>query len=190
MPTDNPKISGYVPQRIYDQFKDFQERQHRLSMSQTLTVILAEYFGLKDTIKEITEGTTIGGVTLAEFEQFKQRIEQLEKQVEQNKTTSSLLEKEPLKAKIPELKLIEPSVNEKFQIESLKGSILATRLGVSRSTLSGYKTKHTEEEFTDWARKKDPDGIAWIPVGKKYELRDSLPSELLSNLQSWIDQNK
>jgi hypothetical protein len=89
MPTDNPKISLYVPQQIYDRFKEFQEAR-KLSMSQAGIVIIAEYFGIEENIKEITEGTTIGGVTLAEFEQLKQRLEQLEKQVEQSKTTSEL----------------------------------------------------------------------------------------------------
>lgn len=84
MPTDNPKISLYVPQKIYDRFKEFQEKQD-LSMSQAGIVILAEYFGIEETIKEITEGTTIGGITLAEFEQLKERIEILEDQVSLNR---------------------------------------------------------------------------------------------------------
>lgn len=77
MPTDNPKISLYVPQKIYDRFKEFQEEQ-QLSMSQAGIVILAEYFGLEETIKEITEGTTIGGVTLDSFKEVENRVNKLE----------------------------------------------------------------------------------------------------------------
>ncbi len=80
MPTDNPKISLYVPQQIYDRFKEFQEEQ-KLSMSQAGIVILAEYFGLKETIKEITEGTTIGGVTLERINELEQRLQKLEVQL-------------------------------------------------------------------------------------------------------------
>lgn len=80
MPTDNPKISLYVPQQIYDRFKEFQKEQD-LSMSQAGIVILAEYFGLKETIKEITEGTTIGGVTLERINELEQRLQKLEVQL-------------------------------------------------------------------------------------------------------------
>ena len=92
MPTTNPKISLYVPQQIYDHFKEFQVEQ-KLSMSQAGIVILAEYFGLKETIKEITEGTTVGGVTLAEFQELKNRLFELEKKVNFKYTTSSSLDK-------------------------------------------------------------------------------------------------
>ena len=80
MPTDNPKISLYVPQQIYDRFKEFQKEQG-LSMSQAGIVILAEYFGIKETIKEITQGTTVGGVTLGEFEELKRKFSELEGKV-------------------------------------------------------------------------------------------------------------
>lgn len=90
MPTDNPKISLYVPQQIYDRFKEFQE-ERKLSMSQAGIVILAEYFGLKETIKEITEGTTVGGVTLFEFQELKNKVFELEKKVDLKYTISSSL---------------------------------------------------------------------------------------------------
>lgn len=76
MPTNNPKISLYVPQQIYDRFKKFQQEQN-LSMSQTGIVILSQYFGMTETIKSLP----IGGVTLAEFEKLKQRITELEAKV-------------------------------------------------------------------------------------------------------------
>ena len=86
MPTDNPKISLYVPQPIYDRFKEFQEQQG-LSMSQAGIVILAEYFGLEETI-ENTAGASIGGVTLAELESIKLRLTALEKQLAQSRSTN------------------------------------------------------------------------------------------------------
>lgn len=89
MPTDNPKISLYVPQQIYDRFKEFQQQQD-LSMSQAGIVILAEYFGIQETIKEITQGTTIGGVTLARIEKIEKEILELQKKVDYSNTTISL----------------------------------------------------------------------------------------------------
>ena len=95
MPTDNPKISLYVPQQIYDRFKEFQE-ERKLSMSQAGIVILAEYFGVEETIKEITEGTTIGGVTLTRIENLEKEVKQLQTLVNQINNTSSLLTKNRL----------------------------------------------------------------------------------------------
>lgn len=62
MPTDNPKISAYVPQLVYDTFKQFQD-ERGISMSQAVIVILAEYFGIQQELKEFIEGSVVGGVT-------------------------------------------------------------------------------------------------------------------------------
>jgi hypothetical protein len=43
MPTTNPKVSAYIPQHLFDRFKSFYE-ERRLSMSQAVAVIFAEYF--------------------------------------------------------------------------------------------------------------------------------------------------
>ena len=46
MATDNPKISGYVPLTIYDKVLEFKTAKGYTSVSQTITAILEEYFGL------------------------------------------------------------------------------------------------------------------------------------------------
>ena len=46
MPTENPKVSGYIPQAVYDQLMSF-KAEHGLSVSQAITAILEEHFGLK-----------------------------------------------------------------------------------------------------------------------------------------------
>ncbi|EAZ87941.1 hypothetical protein [Crocosphaera chwakensis] len=93
MPTENPKISLYVPQHIYDRFIEYKD-QSGLSMSQAGTVLLAEYFGLEETIKDIREGVTIGGVTLNRVEKIESEIKELKEQinglVNQYKTNSKL----------------------------------------------------------------------------------------------------
>ena len=157
MPTDNPKISLYVPQQIYDRFKEFQVEQ-KLSMSQAGIVVLAEYFGLKETIKEITEGTTVGGVTLADFEDLKRRILELENKVDSQYTTSSFqaslkvdqeeFTSKPLKTKSQSE---EPKLDKNLEtqstklkgeqlellgdreIESISKELLAKRLGLKNS---------------------------------------------------------
>lgn len=46
MATDNPKISGYVPKVIYDKVMEFKTDRGCASVSQAVTAILEEYFGL------------------------------------------------------------------------------------------------------------------------------------------------
>jgi hypothetical protein len=58
MPTENPKISAYVPQIIYDRFKEFKE-ERKLSFSQAAIELFAEYFGInlaENPTKEFTGG--------------------------------------------------------------------------------------------------------------------------------------
>lgn len=45
MPTNNPKISAYVPQYVFDRFKQY-EKEQGLSMSQAVAGILIRYFEL------------------------------------------------------------------------------------------------------------------------------------------------
>lgn len=207
MPTDNPKISLYVPQQIFDRFKSFQE-ERKLSMSQAGIVIIAEYFGIEESIKEITEGTTIGGVTLAEFENLKQRLEKLEEQVERSKTTSNLLVENQDIDKLIESKPVRSLEQHQNQLEltgeeniSISVDLLAKRLGIKNSKSVGNKRNEiykndsldVEDKFCEWTRKKDFDDIGWKPVKEgikiNYVLKDELPKELLSKLKKWITEN-
>jgi hypothetical protein len=45
MPTQNPKISAYVPSIVYESFKQY-EKEHGGSMSQAVIQLLADYFGI------------------------------------------------------------------------------------------------------------------------------------------------
>ncbi len=73
MATENPKISSYVPKTIYDAFKKFQKAQ-KLSMSQAIIVILAEYLG----VKEYSKNNVVGGVTLEALDEIKGKIKEIE----------------------------------------------------------------------------------------------------------------
>ena len=200
MPTNNPKISLYVPKHIYNRFKEFQEEQS-LSMSQAGIVILAEYFGLKETIKEITEGTTIGGVTLERVEEIEKRLikleilearlSQLEDRVVRTKTTS-----EP---KVTKLKNQQEKV-QKSQFEllpdlkpssiSISTTLLAQRLDVKPNSVSSVKSKKGIDGFYEWSKGKDFDQIGWIPESKTtYTTHDKLSDNVLTKLQKWIKSN-
>jgi len=87
MPTNNPKISAYVPQVVYDYFDEFRH-EFGLSMSQSAAVIFAKFFGLEDIAKEITGETTTDNSAL-------DRIKVLESQVEDLFKKLSELQSEP-----------------------------------------------------------------------------------------------
>lgn len=60
MPTENPKVSAYVPQTIYNHLLEFKAARS-LSISQSVIAILEEYFKLgkvDDTTQrlEVVEG--------------------------------------------------------------------------------------------------------------------------------------
>jgi hypothetical protein len=74
MSTDKPKVSAYVPQPIKDRLKQFTE-ERGFSESQAMTVILAEYFGIE---QELSDGTSVGGVTLSRMEALEEKIRQIE----------------------------------------------------------------------------------------------------------------
>lgn len=76
MPTEKPKISAYVPQVVYDRMKEFQEAKG-LSMSQAITVVLTEYFGLSQEI-ESSSLREVSGVSLQAFRELEARVKQLE----------------------------------------------------------------------------------------------------------------
>lgn len=124
MPTENPKISAYVPQVVYDRFKQFQE-ERGLSMSQAVIELLAEYFDINladNSIKEYTGGLPS---RISQLEQLisdlKQSYVYLSEKVDLMQSTSKLptiksdntfanYQSEPLSG-IPESFLFSSSVN-------------------------------------------------------------------------------
>ena len=81
MPTKKPKIILYTTKEVYDCFVKFKEK-HQLSMSETGTIILAEYFGLRETIIGISGKRATEGVTLAKIQNLEARVQKLEAKVQ------------------------------------------------------------------------------------------------------------
>ena len=82
MATNNPKVSGYVPQHVFDRFEQFYQ-ERGLSMSQAVNEILAEYFGLEQSsaapgglLKERLERVERLSSSLGELLERVERIEQ------------------------------------------------------------------------------------------------------------------
>jgi hypothetical protein len=112
MPTDNPKVSAYVPQIIKDRLSQFREEQD-ISESQAVTIILAEYFGLSEMLARSPQSLGIGGVTLARIEALEQEFSSFTKSVEQrlqeltesiNKSSEPLTNSEPIQLELPQVK--------------------------------------------------------------------------------------
>ena len=193
MPTDNPKISGYVPQQIYDRFKEYQQK-NQLTMSQAVIVIFAEYFGLEETIKETTSGLPVGGVTLSAFEELQKEFLELKSRVDLLESTSKLLKESPKvstdKNSSSQLSLLSKPLSK---IPRLLAKDLGKRLGVDRSTVNRNKNSKTKDDFIDWTYQKDPDSIKWTfdKEGSKvfYSPMDDLSSELVGRLLEWITDN-
>jgi deoxyribodipyrimidine photolyase-like uncharacterized protein len=192
MPTENPKISLYVPQHIYDRFMEYKE-ESGLSMSQAGTVLLAEYFGLEETIKDITEGVTIGGVTLDRVERIEQELKELKEQVNNlvnwYKSTSKPLD-DSISSLQGELPLSINHVIVKDII--LSSNSLAKRLKQDSVISITNRSRKSEKDFYDWSKSQDPDGIAWTMKkvnGKPYYYPDkSTSSELLGKLEDWMER--
>lgn len=153
MATIKPKISLYVPQSIYDRFNQFKDEQG-MSMTQAGVVIFAEYFGLEETLKNVTEGMPVGGVTIQRLEAIEQQIKELQELLQ----SKELEEDEEELTKIP----CPGFISQK---------ILAQRLGLNDSqVITNLLTYDDADKFMTWTRKKDPNGIGWEATDVDKEL--------------------
>lgn len=82
MPTDNPKVSAYVPQVLKDRLTQFRQERD-VSESQAVTIILAEYFQMQQEIGRASDGASVGGVTLARMEVLEKQVSEIQSLVEQ-----------------------------------------------------------------------------------------------------------
>jgi len=72
MPTENPKVSAYVPQAIKDRLTQFRKETNNISESQAVIRILAEYFEMTEVLSQSSNG--IGGVTLAALQAIELKL--------------------------------------------------------------------------------------------------------------------
>jgi hypothetical protein len=108
MTTENERVAGYIIPEVYDRFEEFC-KENNLTCSRGLNVILAEYFGMEETL--IFKQTWAGGVTLPEFEKLKQEVQELKQLVN---TLSNVQSITPQNKQLDEQinKEIEKQINE------------------------------------------------------------------------------
>jgi hypothetical protein len=180
MGTKNPKISAYVPQEVFDRFQEFQEKRG-LTASKAATAIFCDYFGIEQTTSSLPSG-----ITLAQFQALEKRLADLEDKFESQPIyqSASLMPSElkrlELNYETPQLpfpesdllqstsELLKKSSIDVVNVPSvLSGNELAVRFSISSSKLSTEKTNRTHEQFTEWSKELDPDGVAWKYRGKQ-----------------------
>ena len=191
MPTDNPKISGYIPQLLFDRLKEFQN-ERGLSMSQAIAVVLSEYFGLEGFIKSSQSSVEVGGVSLERFQNLEGLVRELKEKVDCLEFTGGLpaLTKGELDI-VPESSLpLFPETDFTSSLKPISGHVLSSvRFQLNRNTVAKNKSKWSAEKFTKWTTGKDPDGIAWQYIdtpSKGYIPTGELSSEQTSSLLSWL----
>jgi hypothetical protein len=125
MPTDNKKISAYVPDVIYDRFIQFQE-EHKLSMSKAAIEIFATYFGinLNPTISSESTGELLSRVGTLEKELagLKTYLKLLSERVDLVQSTSELPISNPVEVPVDNEVISEP--DSSLQNELPKEDIL------------------------------------------------------------------
>ncbi|NET10558.1 MAG: hypothetical protein F6K09_10290 [Merismopedia sp. SIO2A8] len=128
MPTENPKVSSYVPLAIKNRLTKFRE-QRNVSESQAVIIILAEYFGMEQEVRKVSEGTEVGGVTLAQMQATEQKLSDLANVVEERFERLGGLLKELSRVLMMSTKLLpeETRRDAKKIFSSLPDSLLSSR---------------------------------------------------------------
>lgn len=168
MPTENPKISAYVPQVVYDEFIKFRDEKG-LSMSQAATVIFADYLGVD--LSNLSEPQQTTGGLPTRIDTLEKAFFELTQKVDLINTTSRLqtqaviqplasfqeaepaveplheLPDEPLEHRQTEIgDILTPddnsSVNLSNLLSNLKGSPLQGKILAKRLSVSPSKISH------------------------------------------------
>jgi len=179
MTTENPKVAGYIPQEIYDALTQFKEDHGHKSISQALTYILSDYLGVE---KKVNYQGNLPlddkFVTLDRFNELEARVSSLlsellsesvkiiEKKISElhselrSELLNTALPSKPL-SKLPVDKLPSEPLSE--LLEPMTGAALNKRFNQLQGGVTKMKSKHKNnpQRFTEWAKTKDPDGIAW-----------------------------
>jgi hypothetical protein len=161
MTTENERVAGYIIPELYDRFDQFC-KENNLNCSKALNVIIAEYFGLEETL--LYRQTWIGGVTLDKFENLKKEVEELKELVNTLSNASSIT---PKKQQQKSSETISKNRENDLQTINLSTTELAKRFNVSRGLINSQKRKFrdnkiTKEEYIEWTKSKDPENKGWF----------------------------
>jgi hypothetical protein len=198
MPTSKPKISGYVPQHLFDSFMSLKDSQRYESASQTLIAILSEYFGVEQQVDHQSRPLVLRFPSIEDFEALQRKVDLVAEKLELLVEGSNPLSKPPSESMQnadvtadsgePASDPLSRAHDESDSNLSLDLGIsqeelgmiqqdLAPRLNMGISTLSAKKKLPTDK-LIEYTRAKDPDGIGWTysKEDKRFYPERSLPS--------------
>jgi hypothetical protein len=171
MSTKKRRIATYIPTEIEDKFQAF-KREREIGDSQALILILTEFLGVSQQVAHSSNSLeNVKNELLTELKsELLKETERLE-----DKLIGKI--SELLSELLPEIKLeatdnacdqqelsipvIEVTDSNAYQEKGLKGIELAKRFNYDDSVLGRKARESTEQEFADWSKRKDPEGIAW-----------------------------
>lgn len=189
MPTDNKKISAYVPDVIYDRFIQYKD-ERGLSMSQVAIEIFATYFGinLNPTISNESTGELLSRVDTLEKELsgLKTYLKLLSERVDLMQSTSKLLINENTEVPVDKDLIGEPNSslqNELPDDDIIEHLVDTNIIDESKSSSdSELPQEHIVEQGIDTNVVSKPEINSDDEPPKQLQLIDS--SDLLSELKS------
>jgi len=204
MTTDNKRIAGYLPPKIYDRFQQYKQDNGGLSDSKAIIKLISDHLGVSD---GVTQSDLPFPITLTDAQkqelkselkeellsdlrtEFERMREGQSRVIEVSSQAGELIgdsasEPKQLPAQISLVEDSEPEVAQSESLWLIAGQ-LAKRLGVNPSTVSKRVGKGIDS-FREWSSGKDPDGMAWEfyidgPM-RRFRAVGDIPSELLSQL--------
>ena len=165
MPTDNPKVSGYIPQHVYDRFKTFCE-ERGISMSQAVAVIFAEYFGLDLLVKQ---SSSTSGLLVERVGLLEQELADLRELVKNHLELHGAINKKE------HLVVHDGSSPEGLSSNVAEPNTVTPSEPLIEGGLPGVELPEVLENVEDWSAEGD------LPEITPSETVDDIPGELLRN---------
>lgn len=160
------------------------------AFAETTVVRVPKY--LKDEILDIAHRLDAGEEVDLVSKSLKERNDYLEgrvlelekKLLNQKQDGKEIVTKSKIKVEQGKLNI---DTKSKIILNGTKLSV--NRFNLNRAAAAKYKQNNSIEKFAKWSETKDPDNIAWIPIGKGYSPKDNLSDEQLTELRCWIKKN-
>ncbi len=161
MPTELPKVQGYVPQAVFDKLNEFKDAHRLKSLSLALTAVLEDYFGINHHFRARRDSP-------ANQSELDKRVQKLEEQIEiLAQTVTALATPNPISKSEGESDIESPagemftptptSESEVNQSESvgrlLTAKQLADWLGETEGAVNAAAYRGNEA-FRQWSVKK------------------------------------
>jgi len=187
MPTENRRVAAYLPRVIDERLETFKTDRGLKGDSPALIAILEEYFGVSREV--VHSGSSLLDVESLKHDllsELKSELSALRSEIK-NELLSELKSELP-KVDVPEVDQQSSSEGEppdeslnratdsdedeplgNLDSKPLDGSVtwsgveLSRRLNRGAPQISAIKDN---EKLAEWSQKKDPDGIAWMRVGR------------------------